>query len=127
MRRILAFTLLAALIVARPLAQSGPSEFDDDVRIAASVSSPAAQRSPARGASLAAKAPARVAPGRLTAGPNLQGVSNFATATPLQRPPQFADKPFLTDGEAAAFVRESPATQIPTSATRIRTPTWERK
>jgi hypothetical protein len=111
MRRILAFTLLAAMIVARPLAQSGPYAFDDDVRIAASVSSPAAHRSPARGASPAAKAPARVVPRAPDGRPDLQGVWNFATATPLQRPPQFADKPFLTDAEAAAFVRESLVTR----------------
>jgi hypothetical protein len=35
--------------------------------------------------------------------PDLQGFWTNATATPLQRPPEFADKPTLTEEEAAAF------------------------
>jgi hypothetical protein len=34
---------------------------------------------------------------------DLQGVWEFATLTPLQRPAQFADKPFLTEAEARRF------------------------
>jgi hypothetical protein len=34
--------------------------------------------------------------------PDLQGIWNFQTLTPLERPKEFADKPFLTDAEAAA-------------------------
>jgi len=40
--------------------------------------------------------------------PDLQGVWNFASATPLQRPAQFADKPVLTDAEAAAYLKNLP-------------------
>ena len=35
--------------------------------------------------------------------PDLQGVWNFATATPLERPHEFAGKEFLTEAEAAEF------------------------
>jgi hypothetical protein len=44
------------------------------------------------------------APPRLADGhPDLQGVWTNATLTPLQRLPQFADKPTLTEAEAKAF------------------------
>ncbi|SVE14275.1 uncharacterized protein METZ01_LOCUS467129, partial [marine metagenome] len=33
--------------------------------------------------------------------PNFEGVWNSATATPLQRPQELADKPFFTPEEAA--------------------------
>ena len=36
-----------------------------------------------------------------------EGVWNFSTLTPLERPAQFADQPSLTEAEAAAFVRET--------------------
>lgn len=39
--------------------------------------------------------------------PDLEGVWNFATLTPLERPAALADKEFLTDAEAAAFVRDT--------------------
>lgn len=39
--------------------------------------------------------------------PDLQGVFDYATATPLQRPAAFKDKPFFTDAEAAAFLEEA--------------------
>jgi hypothetical protein len=42
-----------------------------------------------------------------TATPDLEGVWNFATLTPLERPPQLGDKEFLTDAEAASFVRDT--------------------
>ncbi len=41
--------------------------------------------------------------------PDLQGVWSFASATPLERSPQFADKPVLTDAEAAAFLKNLPS------------------
>jgi hypothetical protein len=37
--------------------------------------------------------------------PDLQGIWNFSTITPLERPAEFADKPFLTDAEAAEHER----------------------
>jgi hypothetical protein len=39
--------------------------------------------------------------------PDLQGIWNFSSLTPLERPAQFADKPVLTDAEAAEFERET--------------------
>ena len=39
--------------------------------------------------------------------PDLDGVWNYATLTPLERPGQYADKPVLTDEEAEAFEREA--------------------
>jgi hypothetical protein len=38
--------------------------------------------------------------------PDLQGRWSNATLTPLQRPPELADKEFFTPEEAAAYVRE---------------------
>jgi hypothetical protein len=38
--------------------------------------------------------------------PNFEGVWNSATTTPLERPPQFKDKPFFTPEEAAAWNRQ---------------------
>jgi hypothetical protein len=37
--------------------------------------------------------------------PDFQGTYEFATLTPLQRPKEFATKPFLTEAEAAEYVR----------------------
>jgi hypothetical protein len=45
-----------------------------------------------------------VTPGTPDGRPDLQGGWHYATATPLERPAEFADKPFLTDAEAAAWV-----------------------
>jgi hypothetical protein len=42
-----------------------------------------------------------------TAAPDLEGVWNFATLTPLERPAQLGDKEFLAEAEAAAFVRDT--------------------
>ena len=39
--------------------------------------------------------------------PDLQGVWTNSTLTPLERPPQFADKPVLSAAEAAAFEKQS--------------------
>jgi hypothetical protein len=56
---------------------------------------PTERQGPNRGA-VASRAP----DGR----PDLQGVWHYATATPLQRFPEFADRPFISDEEAAAWV-----------------------
>jgi hypothetical protein len=37
--------------------------------------------------------------------PDFQGTYEFATITPLQRPKEFAGRPFLSDGEAAELVK----------------------
>jgi hypothetical protein len=42
-----------------------------------------------------------------TAAPDLEGVWNFATLTPLERPAQLGDREFLTDAEAASFIRDT--------------------
>src|SRR5262245_34991528 len=52
---------------------------------------------------LSAQSPPRAADGH----PDLQGTWNFSSLTPLERPAQFADKPVLTDAEAAAFERQT--------------------
>jgi hypothetical protein len=39
--------------------------------------------------------------------PQLEGVWNFSTLTPLERPAQFANQPTLSDAEADAFVRDT--------------------
>ena len=46
----------------------------------------------------------RTADGR----PDLGGLWDFATATPLERPPEFAGKPVLTEQEARAYVKGLP-------------------
>ena len=47
--------------------------------------------------------PPRTADGR----PDLQGVFDYATATPLERPASLGDKAVFTDEEAVAFERQS--------------------
>src|SRR5215831_19595837 len=41
--------------------------------------------------------------------PDLQGIFDFATATPLERPANLANKAVLTDEEAAAFEKQQAA------------------
>src|SRR5882672_3574745 len=41
--------------------------------------------------------------------PDLQGIWDFRTVTPMERPSEFADKPVLTDQEAASFERQAVA------------------
>ena len=41
--------------------------------------------------------------------PDLQGVWSFESATPLQRPPQFANKAVLTDAETDNFLKSLPS------------------
>src|SRR5262249_25146360 len=38
--------------------------------------------------------------------PDLQGVWNFSTITPLERPSEFAGREFLSDGEAKEYERQ---------------------
>ena len=54
-------------------------------------------------APLSAQSPPRAPDGH----PDLQGTWNFSSLTPLERPAQFADKPVLTDAEAAEFERQT--------------------
>jgi hypothetical protein len=82
-----AIAVLGALAVAQPAAEKKPV-------------TPA---TPAKAAAPAGKEKTWSAP-RLSDGhPDLQGVWTNATITPLQRAPQFADKPTLTEAEATAF------------------------
>jgi len=39
--------------------------------------------------------------------PDLQGIWNFSTITPLERPAEFAAKPFLTDEETKEYERRT--------------------
>src|SRR3954465_3522861 len=39
--------------------------------------------------------------------PSIEGVWAFATLTPFERPPELAAKPYFTDEEAEAFVRDT--------------------
>jgi hypothetical protein len=52
---------------------------------------------------LRAQSPPRAPDGH----PDLQGTWNFSSLTPLERPAQFAEKPFLTEAEAAEFERQA--------------------
>ncbi len=54
-------------------------------------------------APLSAQPPPRAPDGH----PDLQGTWNYSSLTPLERPAQFADKPVLTDAEAAEFERQT--------------------
>jgi hypothetical protein len=61
---------------------------------------PAAGQAPVAGA---AKSAPRTAWGK----PDLQGVWNYATITPLERPGELAGKQVLTDGEAAEYEKQT--------------------
>ena len=72
---------------------------------------------------LAAGAAAQDSPSRAPDGhPDVQGVWYFGSATPLERPRQFSDKPVLTAEEAAAFERQE-AERIGRTAT-VHPPDW---
>jgi hypothetical protein len=60
----------------------------------------------------------RTADGR----PDLQGIWDFRTATPLERPREFAGKPFFTPEEAAAF--EQRAADRNASTLTVHAPGW---
>jgi hypothetical protein len=69
---------------------------------------------PTYGQSNAARTPARNSTGWVTprtadGRPDLQGLWNFATATPLERPPEFGGREFLTDLEIASVERQAAA------------------
>ena len=67
------------------------------------VAVPLAAQTPAGKAAAPAKASSlRTVDGQ----PDLQGVWDFRTVTPMERPSQFANKEVLTDSEAAEFERE---------------------
>ena len=54
--------------------------------------------------------------------PDLQGTWNGSTLTPLQRPPEFRDKPAFTPEEAAEYVRQRPdrvRARLPTADDRL--------
>jgi hypothetical protein len=53
---------------------------------------------------LSGQAPARTSSPRTPDGkPDLQGIWDFRTVTPMERPAEFANKPFLTEKEAADY------------------------
>ena len=45
--------------------------------------------------------------------PNIEGVWDFRTLTPFERPPEFADKAVLTPREARAFQDADPSSFLP--------------
>lgn len=49
--------------------------------------------------------------------PDFQGTYNYATMTPLERPREFADRPTLSDAEAAAYEQRTIARQAGGNAT----------
>ena len=59
-------------------------------------------QAPKAGAAKSAKTIARTPDGH----PDLQGIYDFSTATPLERPVALGDKAVFTDEEAAAFVKQ---------------------
>jgi hypothetical protein len=61
------------------------------------------------GALLCVSLPGQTVPRTPDGHPDLQGVWTNATITPLERPAKFADKPTLTEAEAAAFEKYSAA------------------
>ena len=62
-----------------------------------------AQPSPARSAGPKAWTPSRTLDGQ----PDLQGIWDYRSATPLQRPPQFAGKEFMTPEDVAEYERRA--------------------
>lgn len=60
---------------------------------------------PERRAAAAKSGVPRTSDGR----PDLQGVWSFESATPLQRPPEFANKAVLTDAETETFLKTIPS------------------
>jgi hypothetical protein len=68
-----------------------------------------AAQAPANTKSLATKASTWTAPKTPDGHPDLQGVWDYRTVTPLERPPQFAGKEFLTDQEVADYERRAAA------------------
>jgi hypothetical protein len=71
------------------------------VAVAALAPAPAASQS--RAAASSAKSTLRLADGK----PNLQGVWDFRTLTPLERPKQLADKEFLSEEEATRLAKQN--------------------
>src|SRR3954469_14514302 len=70
----------------------------------------AAQSTIARGSKPAVKAASTwLAPKAADGHPDLQGVWDYRTATPLERPAEFAGKEFLTDAEIADYERRAAA------------------
>lgn len=66
-----------------------------------------------------ASSPARTAkPPRARDGrPNLEGVWNFSSVTPLQRPKELAEKEFLTDEDVEALEKRAAASRVETDPT----------
>jgi len=72
---------------------------------AAAQSGPPARPAPSGGAAAAARPSAGAAAPRTPWGhPDLQGVWDYWTFTPLERPAEYANKPMLTDAEHAALL-----------------------
>jgi len=68
-----------------------------------------AAQAPTRAKSAATNTSTWTAPKTSDGHPDLQGVWDYRTVTPLERPPQFAGKAFLTDQEVADYERRAAA------------------
>jgi hypothetical protein len=68
----------------------------------------ASAQAPARPTAPAAARTGKGSTARTPSGdPDLEGVWNYGTATPLERPAQWVDKPVLTEAEAAAYEKQN--------------------
>src|SRR5262245_10308426 len=55
--------------------------------------------------------------------PSFEGVSGYGTSTPLERPAQFASRPyFMNDAEAEQFRKEAESTRRAVEASRLGVP-----
>ena len=54
--------------------------------------------------------------------PDLQGIWDYRTATPLERPAEFASKETLTEEEAAAYEENTELTSQTTTSHQVSTP-----
>ena len=108
-RRVLAATAAVAIMTAVLLLVStpgtGPTSFLSFVAIAEAAGGQGAQASSSDAKSRVGAKP-RTPPRTPWGHPDLQGVWDYRTITPLERPGALSGKPFLTDEEAAIFERE---------------------
>lgn len=96
--RHLASTLLRRVAVLTAVWLAAPQSGGGQTALAQTKDTPIRRAAPA----------ARTVPRTPDGRPDLQGTWSFASATPLQRPEAFANKPVLNEAEAAAFLKDLP-------------------